>query len=425
MLKFPIRAVRLALCVPFAAAALLFLLLCGLPATAQSTGSQSSQGSASPAQNPAVVPASRSTQTPASATPSPLPNPPFTGPLQAAAPHVFDAGPFGQLDINGVVSGIGLVQGNAVPGDQSRHADLSNAQIFVQKTTGWWQFYLQGGAYNIPVVGTSFLSTSKTLDDFFGPLPVAFLKLAPGKNTFIEIGALPTLMGAESIFTFQNMNIERGLLWEQENTVNRGIQVNQTVGKFTASLSWNDGFYADRYSWLSGALTYSNGPHSIEFEAMGNLGQTKFRTLATPVQNNRSIYAVIYTYTKGPWIIQPYYQYGSVPTNQTVGVVEGASTQGGAVLVSRPLKDGFSLAGRWEYIASRGSLGGQAVNLLYGPGSDAWSVTVTPTYQNHDFFIRGEFSFVKAANYTAGDAFGALGQNGTQPRGLIEAGFIF
>lgn len=318
-----------------------------------------------------------------------------------------------------------MVQGNAVSGDQSRHADFSNAQIFVQKTNGWWQFYLQAGAYNIPVVGTSFLSTSKTLDDFFGPLPVAFLKLVPGKNTSIQIGALPTLMGAEPIFSFQNMDIERGLLWEQENTVNRGIQVNQTVGKLTASLSWNDGFYSNRYSWLSGAFTYSNGPHSIEFEAMGNLGQTKVRTPATPVQNNGSIYAVIYTYTRGPWIIQPYYQYGSVPTNLAVGIAKGASTQGGALLVSRTLKHGFSLAGRGEYIASSGKPVGQAVNLLYGPGSDAWSVTVTPTYQNHDFFIRGEFSSVKAANYTAGDAFGALGQNGTQPRGLIEAGFIF
>ena len=72
-------------------------------------------------------------------------------------------------------------------------------------------------------------------------------------------------MGAEYTFTFENMNIDRGLLWNQENAVNRGIQVNQTMGKFTASLSWNDGFYSNRYSWLSGALTYANGPHSVAF----------------------------------------------------------------------------------------------------------------------------------------------------------------
>ena len=104
------------------------------------------------------------------------------------------------------------------------------------------------------------------------------------------IGSLPTLMGAEYTFDFQNMNIERGLFENQENAINRGIQVNQTFGKFTASLSWNDGYYSNRYSWLSGSLTYVNGPHSLSFIGMGNLGQTAFQTLATPVQNNSLMY---------------------------------------------------------------------------------------------------------------------------------------
>jgi hypothetical protein len=81
-----------------------------------------------------------------------------------------------------------------------------------------------------------FHSTDKAITDLYGPVPVAYLKLVTGKNISILIGALPTLMGAEYIFDFENMNIERGLLWNQENAVNRGIQVNQTPGKFTASM---------------------------------------------------------------------------------------------------------------------------------------------------------------------------------------------
>ena len=38
-------------------------------------------------------------------------------------------------------------------------------------------------------------------------------------------------------FIFENMNIKRGLLWNQENAINRRIQVNQTISKCTASLS--------------------------------------------------------------------------------------------------------------------------------------------------------------------------------------------
>ncbi len=357
--------------------------------------------------------------------PSPLPTPAITGPLQAAPPITFAGGPFGKLNLDGIVSGTGLWQGNYVPGDNTTQAALSNGQIFIQKTTSWWQFYVQAGAYDILALGTPFLSTQKAISDLYGPVPVAYVKLVPTKTFSVMIGALPTLMGAEYTFDFENMNIERGLLWDQENAINRGIQVNQTFGKFTASLSWNDGYYSNRYSWLSGSLTYANGPHSLAFIGMGNLGQTAFQTLATPVQNNSLMYAAIYTYTKGSWIVQPYFQYSNVPTNPSVGVLHRASTWGGAVLASHTFKHGFSLAGRGEYITSTGSLAEQSVNLLYGPGSGGWSITLTPTYQYQRFFTRADFAWVQATSFAPGNAFGSAGTKANQPRGVIEVGFLF
>ncbi|MGA8029779.1 MAG: outer membrane beta-barrel protein [Bryobacteraceae bacterium] len=356
--------------------------------------------------------------------PAPLPTPAITGPLQALPPATFDAGPFGQLSVNGVLSGTGLWQGNHVPGDNPTEAAVSNGQVWIQKTDGWFQFYIQAGAYTLPALATPFLATDKTLTDFFGPLPVAFLRLQAGKNTSILIGSLTSLIGAEYTFTFENMNIERGILWNQESSVNRGIQVNQTMGKFTASVSWNDGFYSNRYSWLSGSLTYTNGAHALEFVAGGNLGQTKFETLATPVQNNGSIYNLIYTYTKGPWIIQPYFQYTDVPTNLKIGITNGASTQGGAILLSHAFTHGFSLAGRWEYLTSTGSAAQQSVNLIFGPGSAGTTVTATPTFQHGGFFVRGDLSWVHASSFTPGDGFGRTGMNENQPRAMAEIGFI-
>jgi hypothetical protein len=362
---------------------------------------------------------------PTTAAPAPPPAPGITGPLQAAPPNWFDAGPFGKLSVNGIISGMGLWQGNHVPGDEPTQAALSNGQLFIQKSTGWWQFFVEAGAYDIPALGTPFLATDQAMTDLYGPVPVAYLKLVPGKNTSIMVGALPTVMGAEYTFTFENMNISRGLLWNQENAVNRGIQVNQTLGRFTAALSWNDGFYSNRYSWLSGSLTYVNGPHSIAFSGMGNLGQTAFQTLATPVQNNSNMYALVYTYTKGSWIIQPYVQYSDVPTNQKAGISEGAATRGGALLVNHTFKHGFSLAGRGEYISTTGSAADGSVNLLYGPGSAAWSLTLTPAFQYQRFFMRGDLSLVRANSGTLGYGFGPTGMNRNQPRGVIEAGFIF
>jgi hypothetical protein len=359
------------------------------------------------------------------AAPAALSTPALTGPVSNLPPAVFDAGPFGKLAVNGIVTGFGMWQGNHVPGDSNTQAALSNGQVFLQKTDGWFQFYVQAGAYTVPALGTPFLSTDKSLSDLYGPVPVAFVKLQAGKNTSFEIGSLPTLIGAEYTFSFENMNIDRGLLWNQENAVNKGIQVNQTMGKFTASLSWNDGFYSNRYTWLSGSLAYANGPHAIAFVAGGNYNHTGFQTYATPVQNNGSIYNVIYTYTKGSWIIQPYFQYTDVPTNASIGIVKGASTTGGAVLLSYAFKHGFSLPVRFEYISSSGSAANDAVNLMYGPGSSGTSITLTPTFQYGGFFFRGDLSWVHASNTTPGDVFGPTGVNQDQPRAVAEIGYLF
>ncbi|RRN82367.1 MAG: porin, partial [Acidithiobacillus ferrooxidans] len=311
--------------------------------------------------------------------------------------------------------------------DRLTHADISNGQIFIQKTHGLIQFFLQAGAYNMPALGSPFLSTGATTAGYYGPLPQAYLKIAPTKNFSVLIGKLPTLIGAEYTFTFENMNIERGLLWNQENAVNRGVQVNYSAGPLSASLAWSDGFYSNRFNWLSGDLSYTiNSANTVSFVGMGNAGQTGYSTLATPVyQNNSDIYNLIYTYSSGPWMIQPYLQYTQVSANPAIGVGRGTGTRGAAILASYALTPHVTLAARTEYIASTGNATDGAVNLMYGPGSKAWSITVTPTYQDHDFFARAEFSYVQASSYTQGDVFGPQGNNPTQARALVETGFLF
>jgi hypothetical protein len=362
-----------------------------------------------------------------SAPPAPLASPAMVGPLSTASPRTFDAGPLGNLDVTGTLTGFGSWQGHPSSGDKAARADVSNGQIFIQKTSGLVQYYLQAGAYNIPALGTPFLSTRKTISDFFGPLPQAYLKLAPKGNFSFLIGKLPTLIGAEDTFTFENLNIERGLLWNQENAINRGMQANYSKGKISGSLAWNDGFYSNRYNWITGELTDAfNSANSVEFVGGGNLGVTGYSSVATPLyQNNSEIYDLIYTHTAKRWMIEPYFQYTYVPKSARIGVGRSSATIGGAILGNYTITPHVSLAGRAEYLGSSGNATDGAVNLLYGPGSDAWSITATPTYQDKAFFARGEFSFIQAGNTVPGDALGTLGRNSTQARGLIETGFMF
>ena len=349
--------------------------------------------------------------------------PSMSGPLQTAVPHEVEGG---KLAVTGILSGIGWTEGNHIAGDASSHYDVSNAQIFVQKTSGWWQFYLQGGAYNLPAIGLPFLSTSDTIKNIYGPFPQGYLKLVKG-DFDVKVGALPTLIGAEYTFSFENMNIERGLLWNQENAVNRGIQLDWTHKKLSTSFSWNDGFYSNRYTWLSGSIAYAfNSSNTLAFVGMGNAGAYAKNTLSTPLYlNNSQMFNIIYTYLHGSWVVQPYFQYTDVPTNPSIGITEGAGTKGGALLLTYNFKRGFSMAGRTEYIKATGSAQNGAINLLYGPGSGAFSLTLTPTYRKDAFFLRGDLAIVHATDATPGAAFGPAGLNATQPRGVVEAGFMF
>ena len=68
-------------------------------------------------------------------------------------------------------------------------------------------------------------------------------------------------------------NIERGLLWNQENAINRGIQLNEAYKKLTLSASWNDGFYSNRYTWITGTAAVAfNAANTLSFVAGGNAG---------------------------------------------------------------------------------------------------------------------------------------------------------
>ena len=383
------------------------------------------QTPATPAPAPAAAPVA---QAPALATaPAPLSTFVLTGPLQWLPPATFDAGPLGKLSVNGIVTGFSVFQNNSVPGDDNAQATLSNGQIFIQKADGKYQYFIQAGVYTMPTLSVPFVNAQNTVNSFYGPLPVAFLKLPVGKTTQFLIGSLPTLMGAESTFTYQNFNIERGIVWNQENAINRGIQVNQTLGKYlAASVSWNDGYYSNRYSWLSGSVTLTKGPHVLVYDGMGNLGQTAYQTAATPVQNNSYMHAVIYTYTKGPWIISPYFQYSKLPTNAKVGVPKGTSATGGALNLSYTFKSGFSLPARVEYLTSSGSAADGSVNLLgFGAGSAGTTFTATPTYQKGGMYVRSDLAWVHATNYTPGDTFGKTGTDANQFRAVLEFGFIF
>jgi len=258
-----------------------------------------------------AAPAQQSEEQPAEkpgeeqAAPTAMTTPGMSAPLTANPnPMSVDAGFLGPVYVTGAVSGLGLWQNNKFPDQQHSQASLSNGQLFIQKPEGLFQYFLAVGAYTFPALGAPYFSTGTTVGDFFGPVPFAFAKIAPTDNFYVQGGKMTGLVGVEAPFTFQNMNIERGLLWAQEPLITRGAQLGYTQGPLALALQWTDGFYSNRYTWLTGSATYTLDPaNSFVLAAGGNLSHTAkvttttpfFQTTAVPLfQNNETLFSLAY-----------------------------------------------------------------------------------------------------------------------------------
>jgi hypothetical protein len=363
-------------------------------------------------------------------------------------PACLTIGGLGDIYVGGALSGYAYAQTNPfpfspapLPNDRAGRVDLTNLQAYIQKADGPFQFYVQAGAYSIPALGFVNYGSFDQTDLLFGPLPVAFGKFVINDNWSIQGGRMPTLIGTEAPFTFQNINIQRGLLFNQENIINQGVQINYADGPWTVSVAGTDGFFSGEISWFTGAVTYKiDDANSVGINGGLNLGRTNVlnRSLhyqfATPLfQQNSGIFNVNYTYTNGPLTITPYFQFTNVDRDTNIGILQSASTYGGAVLASYAFTDNIALAGRVEYEEQTGRRGSGTTSLLYGAGSSAFSFTITPTYTIDRFFLRGEYSHVELMDITRGDlalatlgtGFGRSGNKSSQERFMIETGITF
>ncbi len=335
-------------------------------------------------------------------------------------PISFDAG-FGKVVVNGQLTGLAFYQSNAQhywPGDATSYFDIDNALVSVQKSDGMFQFYVQAGLYSFPTVGNGY-DKSNDQNSWLGAVPFAYGKIQLDDNFSVQAGKLPTLVGAELAFTPQNINIERGLLWWQEPLSSRGVQANYSSGPFSIALSWNDGYYTNVWNTGSGLITYAiDDSNWIGFDAS--------ITAARNWYAGNQIYDLMYSWSADPWTIAPYLQYQHIDSTKYNGYSfnDSSSEWGIGVLASYQLDPNWSLNGRVEYETSSGN--GWA--LEYGNKSKAWSLTVTPTYQDGIFFARGEVSYTGISDYwhnaLYGYGFGTSGTKDNQFRALFETGVV-
>ncbi|MBX9884208.1 MAG: porin, partial [Novosphingobium sp.] len=108
-----------------------------------------------------------------------------------------------KLYVTAIGSGYLGTQSNTTTGVASSFADLSNAQVIVQKPEGTFQFLVQAGLYNQETLGAAFVKSTDYTSNSYGVVPQAWVKFAPSSTFNVQAGILPTLIGLEAPFTFQ------------------------------------------------------------------------------------------------------------------------------------------------------------------------------------------------------------------------------
>jgi hypothetical protein len=342
----------------------------------------------------------------------------------------------GDWQMRGVLTGLAAAQSNTSNNSPKDFGDVSNAQVMLQKTSGWLQAFVAAGAYDMPALAANYRRTYTQTEGTWGFLPLGWVSIVPSPEWRLDVGKMLAIGGGENTLTYQNFNIQRGLLATVTNMVTKGVQLNYLGSDVTASVAWTNGTYSNTYNWLSGQVQVPfNNRHSVLASWTGALSSNAMNTMATPLlQNNSQITNLIYTYNSDYWSLAPYLQMTVVPAAPEVGILGTSGSQGIALLGAyrftplihgRTLRQNVSLPVRLEYFNTWGNSGFSNNNLMFGPNSAAWSATLTPTWQRGMWFGRLEGSYVRALNPTQGAAFGLNGNSNSQTRVMLEIGMLY
>ncbi len=313
--------------------------------------------------------------------------------------------------------------------DEISRTDVSNGVVTFTKNTGFFRFGITAGIYAFPVVGETMNPTTQAGANtaLYGYVPSYYVAFVPNAHLTISAGQLATLLGQENGFTYQNVDIQRGLLWAVESTFSRGVRVAYTQGKFTGDIEYNDGFYTARHRAFEGFLGWA--PSADTNVAVAFIApQANAPGNATAAIANKTECDFMLTQQLGKLQLLPYVLFVHSPASAALGYARAESATGAAFLAEYAFDARFSIGTRYEWFADNSSLTDASPNADfsgYGPGSHAQSFTVTPTYRANLFFARAEFSAVNASGAKPGLAFGPAGAGSLQTRLLVETGVQF
>jgi len=198
----------------------------------------------------------------------------------------------------------------------------------------------------------------------------------------VKAGRFATMIGGEAPFTWQNVNIQRGLVWNGEPVFFDGVRVSADLGRFSFYAGVNDRDTDDGKMALEAGVGTSIGKIDAGFNIL--IPDKKD-------SSNTRVYNL--TLNINYWDFLPltfYVDYLNTPKEG-----DDIDSWGAALLGEFKFNNAVSVGGRVEYVNNDGD----GDNYGIGEGNSAWTFTLTPKYQiNKYLYVRAEVSYVKLEN---------------------------
>ncbi len=280
-------------------------------------------------------------------------------------------------------------------------ADLSNGLLTF--TVNSRNIHVNGtvGTYAFPTVGFPLLPDNQPSanEQLYSPVPVAALTYNFNSHFGLAVGKFGALLGQESPFTYENLNVQRGLGWNMEPAISRGVQAAYSNGRWSATLQENDAYYSGSNRAVEALVGWAPSPNtSVQFAAF--VPGTNVPPNPTVSVGNKAEYDLMYARTIGKMQLFPYFLWVHSPASRTLDYTHSEDAYAAVLIGMWTFSSVWSLAFRYESARNRSAPSDSSPNadlVGFGAGSGATSQTLTPAYHfNNGGVLRLEYSHVSA-----------------------------
>lgn len=314
--------------------------------------------------------------------------------------------------------------------DLPDRADLSNLLLNVSAVSKKWRASATIGEYAFPTLGAALNPNAQAGANvsLYSALPVAAVTYNFDSHLSVAVGKFAALLGQESPFTFENVNIQRGLGWAMEPTISRGVQAAYANGPWTLTLQENDAYYSGRSRAFEGLIGYAaSAKTTLQFAAI--VPGANAPPNPTVAVGNKAEYDLMLTQQIGKLQLLPYFLWVNSPASTALGYTRSEHASAGVLLATWAFSTPWSIALRYETVRNASSTSDTNANadlIGYGPGSSARTFTVTPAlhFSGGNTVLRVEYSSVLLSSFVAGAGFGANGLGASQSRVGFELGVM-